>query len=343
MKIMHILPELQIGGVERHVIDVANAQAERGHGVTVISNGGQMESQLSPSVKRVHLPVHKKNPFTALYSARKAAALAAREGTEIVHAHSRVPAFIAMLASRRAGIPYVVTAHSVFGTQTRWIYAPYRAADAVICVSKAVQDGMKNCFYDNTRVILNGFAQPERHWNPSNRSANRLLFVGRLSNVKGLQDVLKALPVEMSWTLDVVGDGPQRAEWERIAQERGISDRVTFHGYSDDVERFMAEASCLLFPSYTEGMPLTLAQAILVGLPALASDIRPVAEMKGDKIGLLPPGDIAAWKNALTDFLNGDLTPPEFPLSAVPTMESMVDGILKTYSDCISARRTAEP
>lgn len=337
MKIFHILPELQIGGVERHVIDLANEQAKRGHSVTVISAGGQMETQFVSDVEKVHIPVHLKNPFTAVACAFKIAKIARSRGVDIIHAHSRVPALIAMLASRKAKIPYVVSAHCVFGTKTRWIYLPYRKANVVICVSKAVQDGMKNCFYDNTKVIVNGFAQPKEYWSCENWNAKKLLFVGRLSNVKGLQDVLQAIPTDLDWTMDVVGDGPQRAEWEKIAKERGISERITFHGYSDKVEHFLANASCLLFPSYTEGMPLTLAQAILVGTPVLASNIQPVVELKGSSEGLLPPGDINAWKKALTDLLNGKM-PQKLPKSSVPTLENMVDEIEKTYVDCIKAK-----
>ena len=60
MKIVHILPELQIGGVERHVIDLSNELVKKGHEVMVISAGGQMERQLDPKVLVRHLPVHKK-------------------------------------------------------------------------------------------------------------------------------------------------------------------------------------------------------------------------------------------------------------------------------------------
>ena len=67
MKILYILPELQIGGVERHVIDLANELTARGHETMVVSAGGRMEEQLYKGVRILHLPVHKKNPFTGYY------------------------------------------------------------------------------------------------------------------------------------------------------------------------------------------------------------------------------------------------------------------------------------
>ena len=332
MKIIHILPELQLGGVERHVIDLANEQARRGHQVMVLSAGGQMERQLHDEVSVRHLPVHKKNPLTGLYSALKIAYWIRREGWQIIHAHSRVPAWIANWASNMGNAPYVVTAHVDFGTKIPWIYAPYRKAQRVICVSAAVQAAMKNCFYDNTTVIINGLKEPEEHWNPENALQNKLLFVGRLSSVKGLQDILQVIPVDIPWTLDVLGDGPQKKEWRNICKERGIADRVIFHGYSEKVEHFMATSSCLLFPSYTEGMPLTLGQAIQIGIPILASDIQPVVEMKGNKNGLIPAGNLPLWKERLEGFLEHCYIPEPFPRDCVPTVCHMVDQVLDVYA-----------
>ncbi len=336
MKILHILPELRIGGVERHVVDLANGLNARGHSALVVSYGGRMERQLAGGVRALRLPVHRKNPFTAFACARRVARLVGDEGWEIIHAHSRVPAWIAMWASRMCGAPYVVTAHVDFGTKTRWIYAPYRRAARVICVSEAVREAMKGCFYDNTTVIVNGVKAPAERWDPAMAGRGRLLFVGRLSAVKGLRDALQALPADCPWTLDVVGEGPQRAEWEALCRERGIAERVAFRGYSDSVERFMANASCLIFPSYNEGMPLTLAQAVLVGVPVLASDIAPVAELKGDRDGLVPPGDVAAWRRAFEEHLKRGAPFPVFPPGRVPTLSRMVDRTLDVYRECLT-------
>ena len=337
MKILHILPELQIGGVERHVIDLANELNARGHETMVVSAGGRMESQLDRGVRTLRLPVHKKNPFTGYYCARRITHVVREEKFDIIHAHSRVPAWIAMWASRMSGVPYVVTAHVDFGTKTRWIYIPYRKSAATICVSEAVREAMRGCFYENTRVIVNGLKKPCEYWNADLRNAGKLLFVGRLSSVKGLQDVLRALPLDCPWTLDVVGEGPQMEEWKAICVERGIADSLVFHGFSDNVEHFMANSSCLLFPSYNEGMPLTLAQAVLVGIPVLASNIDPVVELKGDAQGLLPPGNGPAWANALEEYLKYNAPCPVFDPERVPTLAKMVDQTCEVYAECVKS------
>ena len=66
MNIIHILPEFDEGGVERHVLWLSNELAALGHDVTVVSAGGKLEARLK-GVTIVHLPVHRKNPLTALY------------------------------------------------------------------------------------------------------------------------------------------------------------------------------------------------------------------------------------------------------------------------------------
>ncbi len=336
MKILHILPEMEIGGVERHVVDLANELRARGHAVGVVSHGGRMEGQLADGVRRLRMSVHRKNPLTAYVCARRIAKLIAAEGWNLLHAHSRVPAWVAMWASRMTGAPYVVTAHCEFGNKKPLVYVPYRRSPKVICVSENVRDVMKSCFYANTTVIVNGVKAPGERWNPEMSGRGRLLFVGRLSDAKGLQDVLKALPADCPWTLDVVGEGPARGDWEAICRERGIAGRVTFHGYSDRVDRFMANASCLLFPSRSEGMGLTLAQAMLVGVPVLASDIAAVAELKGDREDLVPAGDVDAWKRAFETHLRRGRPFPVFPTGRVPTLARMVDQTLDVYRGCLS-------
>lgn len=331
MKIIEILPELDIGGVERHVIDLANELSRRGHEVLVISAGGQMLPQLAPAVEHRTIPVHKKNPFTVLRCAGLIAGMVKREGWQILHAHSRVPAWIACIASLLSRVPLIVTAHVDFGSKSRWKYHPYRRAAKVICVSEAVREGMRDCFRGNTRVILNGLDTPRALWEKPEGEEARLLFVGRLSEVKGLQDALKALPEGGNWSLDVLGDGPMMAELKEIAASRDFSRRVSFHGYvgAEVCDEYMAKSSCLIFPSYKEGMPLTLARAVQIGIPVIASDIAPVAEMCATPELLLPAGDIGKWREAMSAFIGGGYVLPEW--KKVPTLAGEVDSVEKIY------------
>lgn len=336
MKILHVLPELNIGGVERHVIDLATEQTRLSHQACVVSAGGRMEHQLPDTVERLHLLVHRKSLFSVLRCALQLARKVRSEKWQIIHAHSRVPAWIALFASRFSGVPFVVTAHVNFGTKWPPVYLPYRRAGQVICVSCAVQQGMKDCFSANTTVVLNGLDEPTQRWNPSKAELPRFLFVGRLSAVKGLQDVLPQLPKSMEWRLDVVGDGPLREQLAEQCQNLSIDDRVTFHGYREDVDAFMSQASCLLFPSYQEGMPLTLARAIQIGLPVLASQIGPVEEMCSDVATLLPVGGGLEWNQALCDVLDGKSSGSAMNRQAVPSLRQMTEQTLAVYEQLLT-------
>ena len=339
MRIMHILPELVEGGVERHVLMLSRLQIAAGHYVSVVSAGGKLVSQLASGIIHIRLPVHSKIPPIGFYCGVSLASLAREHKIDIMHAHSRVPAWVALISGRLTGIAYIVTAHAYFSTQTRWIYYPYRKADKVICVSRSVQTGMKNCFTDNTVVIKNGMPSLSEEWKGSSGLTTRFLFVGRLTELKGLQDIIKALPsFHGDWQLDVVGDGPSREQLEKLSQSFKLREKILFHGFQDNPDNWMAKSDCLFFPSHIEGMPLTLARAIQMGMPIIASDIEPVRELTLDHKGLIQPGDTDSWKNAIEEFLLTKKPVANFDKKAVPTIEQMAQGIQSLYESVLSQK-----
>jgi glycosyltransferase involved in cell wall biosynthesis len=286
--------------------------------------------------------VHYKNPLTVLYSAARIAAVARRNGYDLIHAHSRVPAWVALLASKMAGVPFVVTLHVRFGNRSPLVYKPYRLASRVICVSESARSAMGDLVGDRTVVIRNGLPDARGKWR-GKYPPWKLLFVGRLSPVKGIDVALRALCRLKSydWTLDVVGDGPLRKELESFVAEEGLEGRVFFHGFCPDVEPWMMGASLLLFPSLYEGLPLTLAQSIQIGLPALASDIPEVREMTVKPSSLVPAGDAKAWEEALRGIFSGDAEPPRLKAGYDLALDKMVDKTLALYEEVVFAVRAA--
>ena len=75
MRILHILPELDEGGVERHVLMLSGQQQKEGHKVNVVSAGGKLVSQLAKGVSHIRFPVHRKNPLVGIYCAVRLASL----------------------------------------------------------------------------------------------------------------------------------------------------------------------------------------------------------------------------------------------------------------------------
>jgi glycosyltransferase involved in cell wall biosynthesis len=320
VNIIHSLPELEEGGVERIVPIYANGQSRLGHRVTVVSNGGKLESLLSDSVSHIKLPVHKKNPLSVTRCAFDLASVVRREKVSIVHAHSRMPAWVCFFVKQLVpGVKFIYTAHARFPSLNHSTW-PISRADGITCISRSVMDSLKTWLppQKNVRVIYNPLPENTVKWQGSGDPAKKhLLFAGRISRIKGLLTLIESLKSvkNKNWTLDVLGDGPLTPRLKELARETGLEDRITLHGFRDDVSGFMSECDLCLFPSLDEGFGLIMLAALMSGTPVLASDIpatreltSPAGENPGGK--LLPPGDSGAWAEAIERFLGGSAPPP---------------------------------
>jgi glycosyltransferase involved in cell wall biosynthesis len=139
-----------------------------------------------------------------------------------------------------------------------------------------------------------------------------LLSVGRLDREKNpllLLDVVAQLRSGgADWRLDVVGDGPMRADLERRVQELGLAEAVALRGYvaiDGELPELYRGADAFLHVSWTEGVPQVLLEAFAAGLPIVATDVGGVASAVGDAALLIGPGDAAAAVAAL-ERLAGD-------------------------------------
>ena len=148
-----------------------------------------------------------------------------------------------------------------------------------------------------------------------NGKGTRLLTVGRMASVKGMPVLLDAIKqlqaTHPDIKLTVVGDGPERKDFERRAGELGIADRVDFVGYQSQsqVRERLSETDVFVLPSFAEGVPVVLMEAMAAGVPVVTTRIAGVAELVDDGTSgrLVPPGD----KNSLADAINDLLNDPE--------------------------------
>ena len=104
------------------------------------------------------------------------------------------------------------------------------------------------------------------------------------------------------WHLDIAGNGDS-APWRALAERHGVTDRVTFHGWLDGagVQRLLAVSDALVLPSWAEGLPMVVIEAMAHGLPVVCTPVGSVREAVEDEVtGLLvPPGDPASLARAL--------------------------------------------
>ena len=122
-------------------------------------------------------------------------------------------------------------------------------------------------------------------------------YIGRLVAGKGVADLLAAfnkltLPGKRLW---LVGEGPDRRDLERQASDLGIDESVTFFGYREDRLSILKSMNLFVLPSYSEGIPRCLLEAMAAGVPVLATDIQGCRSVVSqDRTGVLyPPGDVA--------------------------------------------------
>ncbi|RFP88103.1 colanic acid biosynthesis glycosyltransferase WcaL [Rhodobacteraceae bacterium 63075] len=219
---------------------------------------------------------------------------------------------VAMLASELSGTPYSFTLHGpdIFFEPKRWCLDEKIAkARFVSCISHFCRS-QAMLFSDPSHWqklhIVHCGVEPERYASmPKAPHEGNLLFVGRLAAVKGLPvlfDAMRGLG-DIGVTLQVVGDGPDRKALETLSQEYDLTDRVTFLGYrsQSEVSELLANADALVLPSFAEGVPVVLMEAMAAARPVIATQVAGVSELVKDSIsGLLcQPGDAQALTSAI--------------------------------------------
>lgn len=244
---------------------------------------------------------------------------------DIIHAHVYASATAALPSAKLCRIPLVVTEHSSdfpLRRLRRWdtlvTRLTYGAAAVVMPVSRALQQsiesyGIRARFHVVPNAVDLEQFRPPRRSHRGHRVVRRLLFVGLLDagHKKGVPYLLRALSAlsrsRTDWQLDIVGDGPARSEYERLAAHLGIGALVTFHGLQPKsrVAEFMREADLFVLPSPYENMPCVLIEAMASGLPILSTRVGGIPELVDDSVGyLVPPRDVSALSEAADALLD---------------------------------------
>lgn len=146
---------------------------------------------------------------------------------------------------------------------------------------------------------------------PSSRSVPRILYVGRLSPEKGLNDLfaaLKLLRKRISFEAVIVGDGILLQELKNLAARLGLGDNIHFVGpvvWGDSLFSIMRQCDVLVLPSKTEGLGLVLIEAMSQGLPVVATKVGGIPEIVEDRVSglLVPPNSPEDLADALWDAL----------------------------------------
>jgi len=239
----------------------------------------------------------------------------------VVHLHNHFAnssCSVAMLASEISGIPFSFTLHgpSIFFEPKWWqIGEKIARAKFVACISH----------FARSQAML---FSDQSHWpklkivhcgvNPQNYSRQKksgygkhILFVGRLAAIKGVPLLIDAF-AELKKThqdarLTLIGDGPDRAELEARAERLALGTSVTFTGYlpQEGVSNVMEQADVFVLPSFAEGVPVVLMEAMASRLPVVATRVAGVQELVEHGMSgiVIPPGDRDALVAGMTSLL----------------------------------------
>jgi len=214
---------------------------------------------------------------------------------------------VTLLASKMSGIPFSFTMHgpAIFYEPMYWrIDEKIAQARFVSCISHFCRaQGMMfadQSHWDKLKIVHCGI-DPEKYGQEDRTPfGKRIIFVGRLDAVKGVPLLLDAVAAlrekHPDMHVSIVGDGPHRAQLEQQAKALGLEGILHFLGYQsqDAVAGLLAEADMLVLPSFAEGVPVVLMEAMAARLPVIASQVAGVSELVEDGVSgyLIPAGDV---------------------------------------------------
>lgn len=239
----------------------------------------------------------------------------------VVHLHNHFgdsSGSLAMLASVMSGIPFSFTLHgpTIFFEPMKWrLDEKIARARFVVCISHFCRSQAMyfsdRADWGKLRIVHCGVTPAAYGRRPRADFGQRVLFVGRLDPVKGVPLLLEAFAAARAAhpgaRLSLVGDGPARAALEAQAAALGLGTSAEFLGYrsQEEVAGILEGADMLVLPSFAEGVPVVLMEAMASRIPVIASAVAGVPELVADGVSgfVVPAGDVATLTARLETLL----------------------------------------
>lgn len=321
-----------MGGVETHCQELFPRLVSRGHHVTLFGRSPYLKSKFPydyRGIRIIPLWAPKKKSLEAIMQTFLGILYVVkhRDQFDLLHIHAIGPALLVPVA-KLFGIPVVITHHGPDYDRQKWgrlAKAVLRAgeslgcrySDAVITVSRHIASLVESRFYRKATYIPNGVNLPDivlpgsllnqLHVIPK----KYILTVGRFVPEKGFHDLLKAFSVcNTDWQLVIAGDADHEDDYSRALKQQAEQDsRVVLTGFirGGELTEVFSNAGLFVLPSYHEGLPIALLEAISYNLPILASDIPANLEL-ADVEETFPVGDISVLSGKLEKMTKFDLT-----------------------------------
>jgi glycosyltransferase involved in cell wall biosynthesis len=312
------------GGAETVLLHLARALRDRGHTVVPVVRGvskgkawlqGQLRAcGIEPELWYLRHPIDWKCVQGLMEIFR-------RRGVDVVHSHEFTMAVYGAAAARLTRRPYLITMHGGRNFAARWrrraaLRWAIRHSRATVAVSRSAADFLETSLQlprHSVGVVPNGIAyrpgEPARVRDELGLAPGEplLVAVGSLYPVKGHIVLLKALALlraecpALEWKAAIAGRGGEEAALRAFMAQNGLESRVKLLGYRTDVPDVLAAADIWVMPSLSEGMPLSLLEAMFAGNAIVASHVGGIPEVveDGREALLSPPGDAASLAQRL--------------------------------------------
>lgn len=332
--VLQTCPALNDGGVERSTVDMAHYTKEQGWTPLVASAGGRLLPELEDmGIVHVKLPLHLRNPLAILWNAVGLVRAIKRYDVDLLHAHSRAPAWSTYLASWWTGVPYITTFHGTHGLKgfgKKFYNSVMVRGVAVIANSKFIQQHIETHYGvpasqipialrgADIRIFDNGLisqADLTTLWDSLNIAADTqiIVCVGRLTRWKGQHVLIQALATlkNKNWHCLFVGGADKRGiyaeDLRTLANALHLSPQISFLGSRADIPALNALAAVATSPSINpEAFGRVAIEALAMGTPVVATAHGGSLETIQDgKSGfLVPPSDVSAFAAALETLLS---------------------------------------
>jgi glycosyltransferase involved in cell wall biosynthesis len=370
LNILHVF-RAPVGGLFRHVVDLAREQAARGHRVGLIADsntGGEradaafkaLEPALAHGISRIAMRRHigLDDSMAVAHLMRRSAQAQA----DVVHGHGAKGGAYARLVfgNRRAVRAYTPHGGSLlFGHDTlagRFYLATermlMRRGDLFLFESAFSAEMFRRKIGTPrglVKVAHNGVSRQEFEPVSTRPDASDLVFMGELRHLKGVDVLLEAIARlrrdGRSVTATVVGSGPDRDMFHALADTLGLTDLIQFRPAMPGPEA-LTLGRIMVVPSRAESLPYVVLEAAAGGVPLIATRVGGIPEIYGPQVAaLVPPGDAAALAKAIAQALDGGAATADFArqlrqqVAVSFSIDAMVDGVLNGYRSALDGLR----
>lgn len=315
LKVLHLIDSGGLYGAEKMLLALVKEQVRQGLEPMILSAGepGIEEKALEAEARRLGAPIisWRMQPGMNFREANNIVRWAKSKGFQIMHSHGyKFNILIGLMPRVIRKLPLLVTRHGYVhssGFSKMQIYKlldgfATSLADHVVFVSSKMlsQPYKKKWRAGRLTIVRNGLdiarvlEESSLDLTEEDRAVlnNRhpiIMGVGRLAKEKGFDRAIEAMSrirlAKPNAVLVIIGEGPERKPLSKLAQDAGVSDCVFFLGYRADVAAWLRAADILLMPSLTEGLPITLLEAMALRIPVIATPVGDIPSVLGNGYG----------------------------------------------------------